>query len=52
MRQKLHVIQKSLREECGVVGVSGLEGAAQLAFLGLYALQHRGHPDDTIMEAA
>ncbi len=42
MRQKLHVIQKSLREECGVVGVSGLEGAAQLAFLGLYALQHRG----------
>ncbi len=42
MLQKLHVIQKSLREECGVVGVSGLEGAAQLAFLGLYALQHRG----------
>ncbi|MEE8521885.1 MAG: amidophosphoribosyltransferase [Gemmatimonadota bacterium] len=36
------MIQKSLREECGVVGVSGLEGAAQLAFLGLYALQHRG----------
>ncbi len=42
MWQKLHVIQKSLREECGVVGVSGLEGAAQLAFLGLYALQPRG----------
>ncbi len=38
----LNVIQKSMREECGVVGVSGLEGAAQLAFLGLYALQHRG----------
>ena len=30
------------REECGVVGVSGIEGAAELAFLGLYALQHRG----------
>lgn len=30
------------REECGVVGVSGVEGAAELAFLGLYALQHRG----------
>ena len=30
------------REECGVVGVSGIEGAAEFAFLGLYALQHRG----------
>ncbi|MEN8143331.1 MAG: amidophosphoribosyltransferase [Gemmatimonadota bacterium] len=31
-----------LRDECGVVGVSGAMGAAELAFLGLYALQHRG----------
>ena len=31
-----------LREECGVVGVSGVEGAAELTFLALYALQHRG----------
>lgn len=30
------------REECGVVGISGVAGAAELAFLGLYALQHRG----------
>ncbi len=30
------------REECGVVGVSGLTNAAELTFLGLYALQHRG----------
>ena len=29
-------------EECGVVGVSGIDSAAELAFLGLYALQHRG----------
>ena len=29
-------------EECGVVGVSGVESAAELTFLGLYALQHRG----------
>ncbi len=29
-------------EECGVVGVSGVEGAAELSFLALYALQHRG----------
>ncbi len=27
---------------CGVVGVSGIENAAELAFLALYALQHRG----------
>ena len=27
---------------CGIVGVSGVDEAAKLAFLGLYALQHRG----------
>lgn len=27
---------------CGIVGVSGMEHAAEQAFLGLYALQHRG----------
>lgn len=27
---------------CGVIGVWGLEHAAELAYLGLYALQHRG----------
>ena len=30
------------REECGVVGISGVSRAAEMAFLGLYALQHRG----------
>jgi len=30
------------REECGVVGLSGVERASEMAFLGLYALQHRG----------
>jgi amidophosphoribosyltransferase len=29
-------------EECGVVGVSGLDNAAELTYLALYALQHRG----------
>jgi amidophosphoribosyltransferase len=29
-------------EECGVVGISGHPEAANLAYLGLYALQHRG----------
>jgi amidophosphoribosyltransferase len=27
---------------CGIIGVSGIAEAAQLAYLGLYALQHRG----------
>jgi amidophosphoribosyltransferase len=30
------------REECGVFGITGAENAAELSFLGLYALQHRG----------
>jgi len=30
------------REECGVVGITGVERAAEQAFLALYALQHRG----------
>ncbi len=30
------------REECGVVAVSGIDNAAELTFLALYALQHRG----------
>ena len=30
------------QHECGVFAVTGVEKAAELAFLGLYALQHRG----------
>ena len=30
------------REECGVFGITGVKGVAELTFLGLYALQHRG----------
>jgi amidophosphoribosyltransferase len=33
---------RSLREECGVVGIFGDPDAANLAYLGLHALQHRG----------
>jgi amidophosphoribosyltransferase len=32
----------TLREECGVFGVSGSDSAAALVALGLHALQHRG----------
>jgi amidophosphoribosyltransferase len=35
-------VEKSLREECGVFAVSGHDAAAELTFLGLHALQHRG----------
>lgn len=40
--QELYELDDRPHEECGVVGVSGVENAAELAFLSLYALQHRG----------
>jgi amidophosphoribosyltransferase len=42
MVERVIVGEKSLREECGVFAVSNHEAAAELTFLGLYALQHRG----------
>ncbi len=42
MKKRLPILEKSLREECGVFAVSGHDSAAELTFLGLYALQHRG----------
>lgn len=35
-------MRRSLREECGVVGVLGDSEAANLVYLGLFAQQHRG----------
>jgi amidophosphoribosyltransferase len=35
-------IERALREECGVFGIFDHEEAAQITYLGLYALQHRG----------
>ncbi len=37
-----HRLDEGPHEECGVVGVSGLENAAELTYLALYSLQHRG----------
>ncbi len=34
---------------CGIFGVSGLENAAELTYLGLYALQHRGQESGGIV---
>jgi amidophosphoribosyltransferase len=38
----LRDLDESPRDECGVVGITGVENAAESAFLALYALQHRG----------
>jgi amidophosphoribosyltransferase len=40
-----------LREECGVVAIHGHADAARLAYLGLYALQHRGQESAGIATA-
>ncbi len=40
------------REECGVVGIWNHPEAARLAYLGLYALQHRGQEAAGIVAAA
>ena len=40
------------REECGVVGVFGHPEAANLVYLGLYALQHRGQEAAGIVSVA
>jgi amidophosphoribosyltransferase len=39
------------REECGIVGVFNHPEAAKLAYLGLYALQHRGQEGAGIVSA-
>ena len=39
------------REECGVFGIYGHSEAAKLAYLGLYALQHRGQESAGIATA-
>ncbi len=36
------------KDECGIVGIFGNEKAANLAYLGLYALQHRGQESSGI----
>jgi amidophosphoribosyltransferase len=33
---------RDLKEKCAVVGVFGVKSAAKIAYLGLYAMQHRG----------
>jgi len=36
------MIENLIHEECGIFGIYGAKKAAELTYLGLYALQHRG----------
>jgi amidophosphoribosyltransferase len=42
MNGNFHLEDEHFHDECGVFAVFGAEEAAKLAYLGLYALQHRG----------
>ena len=42
MNAPIHFDDDHFHDECGVFGIFGAEEAAKLAYLGLYALQHRG----------
>jgi amidophosphoribosyltransferase len=42
MNPKLAYADDHFHDECGVFGVFGHPEAANLTYLGLYALQHRG----------
>ena len=51
MTQKLAYADDHFHDECGVFGVFGHEEAAKLAYLGLYALQHRGQESAGIVSS-
>jgi amidophosphoribosyltransferase len=46
-----HNMFDKFREECGVFGIFGHDEAARLAYLGLYALQHRGQESAGIVSS-
>ncbi len=45
-------LERSWREECAVIGIWNHEEAARLAYLGLYAMQHRGQESAGIVSLA
>jgi amidophosphoribosyltransferase len=49
MRNVPDVLDDKFKDECGVFGVFGHPEAANLAYLGLYALQHRGQESGGIV---
>jgi len=50
-RQKLAFADDHFHDECGVFGVFGHPEAANIAYLGLYALQHRGQESAGIVSS-
>jgi amidophosphoribosyltransferase len=51
MTQKFAYSDDHFHDECGVFGVFGHEEASKLAYLGLYALQHRGQESAGIVSS-
>ena len=51
MRLELKQSGDAFREECGVFGILGHAEAANLTYLGLYALQHRGQESAGIVSS-
>jgi amidophosphoribosyltransferase len=51
MTQKLSYADDRFHDECGVFGVFGHPEAANLTYLGLYALQHRGQESAGIVSS-
>ena len=46
------MIEKLIHEECGVFGIFGAKKAAELTYLGLYSLQHRGQEGAGIVSSS
>ncbi len=42
---------EAIKEHCGIIGIYGHAEAAEMAYLGLYALQHRGQEGSGIVSA-
>mgnify|MGYP003538169400 CR=1 FL=1 len=42
LKESLDIYGDDMHEECGVFGIFGVKDAANLAYYGLHALQHRG----------
>ena len=51
MKRPTHILDDHFHDHCGVFGVFGHPEAANLAYLGLYALQHRGQESAGIVSS-
>src|SRR5258708_9258823 len=51
MKEKISSVYDHVHDECGVFGVFGHREAAKLAYLGIYALQHRGQESAGIISS-